>query len=622
MAFFDTPIQPLTKAFPLQWGICAPKQCDEHDLTNLVDKFLGFLKLVNITIELSPRVAEAGSKEAKPIYCKKEPEYTTGVIITLTLCGIILSLCLVGTVLDVLISFFKPRPSTVNKSDGFMPIRNVSIATDNDQGPPHVPVFGKHDGISDNSQMIHSIPPEGTVSYSSSLTSFPEQPKEPNVVAKFLLCFSLIQNTNRILSTKVPPGAITSINGMRVLSMWWVILGHCYAFQVMTGLPSNLFTFFGIIKRFTFEAIGNATFSVDSFFFLSGFLVAYLSLRHMQKNNGQLPLFSYYFHRFWRLTPTYMFVLLFWNKLTVFLGEGPNWLNYQSDEACNKYWWTNLLYINNFYPTKFGASCMGWAWYLANDMQFYIIAPAILFMAYRFRLVGMLIIVGVLVGASFITTAIIFAHYDLAAVQLGAEAQAEAAKGIDAGSLTYVKPYCRIAPYLVGMLLGYIVLHFRDWKMPKVRTYMFNVAGWCVAIALALSTLYGEYSAVRKDNPKPFTRAENIIYGTFSRCAWGLALAWVIFACHRGLGGLVDKILSAHFWIPLSRLTYCAYLVHPIVLITYLGSLETNHNYSDVLISFFFTGSVVLSYAAAFIVSVCVEFPMMQLEKLIFKTQR
>ena len=64
------------------------------------------------------------------------------------------------------------------------------------------------------------------------------------MVAKFLLCFSLIQNTNRILSTKVPPGAITSINGMRVLSMWWVILGHCYAFQVMTGLPSKLFHIF------------------------------------------------------------------------------------------------------------------------------------------------------------------------------------------------------------------------------------------------------------------------------------------------------------------------------------------------------------------------------------------
>ena len=51
-----------------------------------------------------------------------------------------------------------------------------------------------------------------------------------------------------------------------------------------------------------------------------------------------------------------MFVLLFFDKLTVFLGEGPYWPNYQSDEACNKYWWTNLLYINNFYPTKFGDS--------------------------------------------------------------------------------------------------------------------------------------------------------------------------------------------------------------------------------------------------------------------------
>ena len=65
-----------------------------------------------------------------------------------------------------------------------------------------------------------------------------------DVVAKFFLCFSLIQNTNRILSTKVPPGAITSINGMRVLSMWWVILGHCYAFQTMAGLPSKLFHIF------------------------------------------------------------------------------------------------------------------------------------------------------------------------------------------------------------------------------------------------------------------------------------------------------------------------------------------------------------------------------------------
>ena len=35
-------------------------------------------------------------------------------------------------------------------------------------------------------------------------------------------------------------------------------------------------------------------------FIHSGLLVAYLSLRRMEKKHGELPLFKYYFHRFWR----------------------------------------------------------------------------------------------------------------------------------------------------------------------------------------------------------------------------------------------------------------------------------------------------------------------------------
>ena len=48
-----------------------------------------------------------------------------------------------------------------------------------------------------------------------------------------------------------------------------------------------------------------------------------------------------------------MFVLLFMNKLGKFLGEGPLWHPEIIEYNCRKYWWTNLLYINNFYPTSF-----------------------------------------------------------------------------------------------------------------------------------------------------------------------------------------------------------------------------------------------------------------------------
>lgn len=404
--------------------------------------------------------------------------------------------------------------------------------------------------------------------------------------------------------------------------MWWVILGHTFYFMCFVSknfMGNVLVTYAEVIRRSTFEVILNATLSVDSFFFLSGLLVGYVSLRQMEKRNGNLLLFQFYFHRFLRLTPTYMFVLLFNDKIFGFLGEGPFWFEFRSKvRDCSKYWWTNLLYINNFYPMRANDMCMPWAWYLAVDMQFHIFAPLVLFSAYRFRLRGLLTIVGLLMTASFVTTAAIVAHYD----EQGTTAAAALAhisrnSARDEMSLIYVKPYCRIAPYLIGMTLGYLLLCKKDWKRSKVSTYFFNVAGWCVAITLALLTLYGPDKNDRIDDRKPFTRLENIMYATFARSAWSLAIAWVIFACQCGLGGLVDKLLSAGFWIPFSRLTYCAYLVHPIVLNTLRGTQETVNTYSDVHLVCLFAGVLTISYGVAFVVSVCVEFPMIQLETML-----
>ena len=47
--------------------------------------------------------------------------------------------------------------------------------------------------------------------------------------------------------------------------------------------------------------------------------------------------------------------------------------------------------------------------------------------------------------------------------------------------------------------------------------------------------MYGVYTFY-KAGGRPFNTAENIIYGTFSRFVWGLALAWVIYACNKGYG--------------------------------------------------------------------------------------
>jgi hypothetical protein len=50
------------------------------------------------------------------------------------------------------------------------------------------------------------------------------------------------------------------------------------------------------------------------------------------------------------LTPTYTVALLIYWKLMPYIGDGPLWANVSDNTNCDDYWWTNLLYINNFYP--------------------------------------------------------------------------------------------------------------------------------------------------------------------------------------------------------------------------------------------------------------------------------
>jgi photosystem II stability/assembly factor-like uncharacterized protein len=49
---------------------------------------------------------------------------------------------------------------------------------------------------------------------------------------KLLLSFSVYTNGAKILSTEQSKEVLTSINGIRFLSMTWVILGHSYQFPL------------------------------------------------------------------------------------------------------------------------------------------------------------------------------------------------------------------------------------------------------------------------------------------------------------------------------------------------------------------------------------------------------
>lgn len=70
-------------------------------------------------------------------------------------------------------------------------------------------------------------------------------------------------------------------------------------------------------------------------------------------------------------------------------------------------------------------------------------------------------------------------------------------------------------------------------------------------------------------NHYPLSRSNNVnvIWYIVHLSAWGFALIWITLSCCWGLAGPINSLLSYNGFFPLSRLTYCTYLIHPTVML-------------------------------------------------------
>ena len=138
-------------------------------------------------------------------------------------------------------------------------------------------------------------------------------------------------------------------------------------------------------------------FGFDSFFLLSGTLIAYVALQKMANKKTKRHytiLTTQYIRRILHFTPVYAIILFSYWLLTVHFGDGPLWRNtigvgstlYKN---CERNWWTNLFYINNLYPWANLDECMPWSWYVSNEIQFFVLAPVMIVPLYLFYPIGL-----------------------------------------------------------------------------------------------------------------------------------------------------------------------------------------------------------------------------------------
>ncbi|XP_077529487.1 nose resistant to fluoxetine protein 6-like [Haemaphysalis longicornis] len=173
-------------------------------------------------------------------------------------------------------------------------------------------------------------------------------------------------------------------------------------------------------------------------------------------------------------------------------------------------------------------------------------------------------------------------------------------------------PHTRIGPFLVGMAAGYY-LHISRGAI-SIRNH-FVYIGWTMCTVLMLAVLLGMWPVDAAGGRIPVYAAA--LYGGFARSIWAACVAWIVIACIGGHGGFVTTLLSLKALVPLSRLTFAAYLFHTIPITIFYASRQHSFDLSASLVYYFYVGNLVLAYACALVVSVLFEAPILALEKLL-----
>jgi peptidoglycan/LPS O-acetylase OafA/YrhL len=106
---------------------------------------------------------------------------------------------------------------------------------------------------------------------------------------------------------------------MRVLSIFWIVLGHDMWFRFM-----NMKNWMETINIITTPGIATlvpaAYFAVDTFFWIGGFLVTIGMVDQLKKAKSFGKFYGFcILHRFVRIWPTYMLALLIYWKVSPYL---------------------------------------------------------------------------------------------------------------------------------------------------------------------------------------------------------------------------------------------------------------------------------------------------------------
>ena len=373
--------------------------------------------------------------------------------------------------------------------------------------------------------------------------------------------------------TQVPSSHLRPVDGIRAISIIVVFLFHCvWCSQLVLRNAYEEFLELPALLQWT----KRGSLGVELFFVISGFLIGRLLFLEYQARQT-LNLKRFFARRFFRLMPAYWFALGT-AAIGVLVAPTPERIFDRELSSNLGNIWTNLLYINNFWPAK--EQFLSHSWSLAVEEQFYVLWPLLMVFGIRRGWHQRPLIACLLfVGSYFGIRALAALHaLDVMATTCGGN-QHEVLNGVlNANLQIFVSPfhdciaalefdvlydnlYTRFLGFGIGIYGAHLYVSHREDLQSFFR----------VQRRRQLLTLLSLFSVsfpfidfmVLKDDSLLFLSSRFLSHLLLGLGAIYLILCTLSRDTH---DSLIGRLLSARWLFPIAQLSYSLYLFHILVI--------------------------------------------------------
>ncbi len=445
------------------------------------------------------------------------------------------------------------------------------------------------------------------------------------VLGKVLRCFDVVKNADALCATEGRHDPNLNVfDGIRVICMLWIVLGHSLMISEVMPIDNPEETL-DYLSQFSKAHLYNATLSVDVFFFLSGFMVCFVLLGSIATRLS----WKLYLHRLIRLYPTMIVSYVAYCYILPLFADGPRFyhLKREVNHECPALAPYIFSFMYSFKPTDY--NCVGWVWYIANDMQFFVIAPPVIYLLYKYPRAGIATILLVLAGTS-VATCVVASAKDISS--------SVNRYNVAYSDYYYPMPYSRIQPYLIGILCAYWYIDSKrnnkvesGGSFVEVKTLSRRFAEflgktlWArlVCYVAGAAGCFGLIHAQYWINKyvKDYPRWVDLLYLVGGRSAFVIAVFLLCLPALVGKGRLLKALLANNMMGILSKLTYGVYMMHQVALEYYIVSQHVSSHTSYDRVWFWFCSLATIGYISAVFLFVFIEMPIFSLEDTFLRSR-